>query len=34
MSFAAVNEKEAKNWKPRVVVLGKKNRVEAIKRGV
>ena len=34
MSFAAVNEKEAKNWKPRVVVLGKGNRVEIVKRGI
>ena len=34
MNFAAFSEKEARNWKPRVVVLGKKNRVEAVKRGV
>jgi aspartate 1-decarboxylase len=34
MSFAAVNEKEAKNWKPRIVVLGKGNRIEVVKRAV
>jgi len=34
MSFAGVNKKKAKGWKPRVVVLGKDNRVEAVKRGV
>jgi aspartate 1-decarboxylase len=34
MSFAAVSEKEARNWKPRVVVLGKNNRIETVKRGV
>ena len=34
MSFAAVGKKKAKSWKPRVVVLGKNNRVEAVKRGL
>ena len=34
MSYAAVSKKKAKGWKPRVVVLGKDNRVEAVKRGV
>ncbi len=34
MSFAAVGKKKAKGWKPRVVVLGKDNRVEAVKRGL
>jgi aspartate 1-decarboxylase len=34
MSFAAVSKKKAKGWKPRVVVLGKDNRVEVVKRGV
>ena len=34
MNFAVFSEKEARNWKPRVVVLGKKNRVETVKRGV
>ena len=34
MSFAGVNKKKAKGWKPRVVVLGKDNRVETVKRGV
>jgi aspartate 1-decarboxylase len=34
MNFAVFSKKEARNWKPLVVVLGKKNRVEAVKRGV
>ena len=34
MSFAAVSETEAKKWKPRIVVLGKGNRVETVKRSV
>jgi aspartate 1-decarboxylase len=34
MSFAAVSEKEARLWRPRVVVLGKGNRIETVKRGV
>lgn len=34
MSFAAVNKKKAKGWKPRVIVLGKNNRIETVKRGV
>src|ERR1017187_6432289 len=34
MSFSAVKEKEAKKWKPRIVVLGKDNRVEIVKRAV
>ena len=27
MNFAAVGEKEAKKWKPRVIVLGKNNKI-------
>jgi len=27
MSFAAVGKKKALNWKPRVIVLGKKNKI-------
>jgi len=34
MSFAGVNKKKAKGWKPRVVVLGRDNRIETVKRGV
>ncbi len=34
MSFAGASQKKAKDWKPRIVVLGKNNRVETIKRGV
>ena len=34
MSFAAVSKKKAKGWKPRIVVLGKGNRVEIVKRGI
>jgi aspartate 1-decarboxylase len=34
MSFAAFSESEAKKWKPRIVVLGKDNRVETVKRSV
>jgi aspartate 1-decarboxylase len=34
MSFAAVSQQKARNWKPRIVVLGKKNRVEIVKRAV
>ena len=34
MNFAGVSKKKAKNWKPRVIVLGRKNRVETVKRGV
>ena len=34
MSYAAVSKKKAKGWMPRIVVLGKDNRVEAVKRGV
>jgi aspartate 1-decarboxylase len=34
MSYAAASKTQAKGWKPRVVVLGKDNRVVAVKRGV
>jgi aspartate 1-decarboxylase len=34
MCFAAFSAREARNWNPRVVVLGKKNRVEIVKRGI
>jgi len=34
MSFAGVSKKKAKGWKPRIVVLGKMNRVEIVKRDV
>ena len=34
MSFASVGRKKAKDWKPRVVVLGKDNRIETVKLGV
>jgi aspartate 1-decarboxylase len=34
MSFAAVSKKKAKDWKPRVIVLGKDNRIVTVKRGV
>jgi aspartate 1-decarboxylase len=34
MSFAAVSKKKAKGWKPRIIVLGKGNRVEIVKRGI
>ncbi len=34
MSFAGVSRKKAKGWKPRVVVLGKNNRIVTVKRGV
>ena len=27
MNFAALNEKKAKKWKPRVIVLGKNNKI-------
>ena len=33
MSFAAVSKKKAKGWKPRIIVLGKNNRIVA-KRGM
>jgi aspartate 1-decarboxylase len=33
MSFTTVNKAKAKKWKPRVIVLGKKNRI-ANKRGI
>lgn len=33
MNFAAVNQKKAKKWKPRVIVLGKGNKV-ASTRGI
>jgi aspartate 1-decarboxylase len=33
MSFAAVSKKQAENWKPRVVVLGKDNKI-VVKRGI
>ncbi len=34
MNFAFFTKKEAKAWKPHVIVLGKKNRIEVIKRGI
>ena len=34
MNFAFFTQKEAKAWKPHVIVLGKKNRIEVIKRGI
>jgi aspartate 1-decarboxylase len=34
MSFAAVSKKKAKGWRPRIIVLGEKNRIVAAKRGV
>jgi aspartate 1-decarboxylase len=34
MSFAAVSKKKAETWKPRVIVLGKNNRIETVKRGI
>jgi aspartate 1-decarboxylase len=34
MSFASVSKTKAKGWKPRIVVLGRNNRVETVKRGV
>ena len=34
MSFASVAQKMAKKWRPSVVVLGKNNRIETVKRGV
>ena len=34
MNFAGVSKIMAKGWKPRVVVLGKDNRVVSVKRGV
>jgi aspartate 1-decarboxylase len=33
MSFTEVEEKAVKKWKPRVIVLGKKNKV-IVKRGI
>jgi aspartate 1-decarboxylase len=34
MSFASMSKKKAKGWKPRVIVLGRSNRSETVKRGV
>jgi aspartate 1-decarboxylase len=34
MNFAFFTQKEAEAWKPRVIVLGKNNRIEVIKRGI
>ena len=34
MNFACVSKKKAKGWKPRIVVLGKDNRIVAVKRSV
>ena len=34
MNFASVSKKKAKGWKPRIVVLGKDNRMVALKRSV
>ena len=34
MNFAAFDQAKAKKWKPRVVVLGKGNRIVTTKRGV
>ncbi len=33
MSFAAVSQKKAKKWKPRVIVLGQENKIKNI-RGI
>ena len=34
MNFASMSAPEAKQWKPRVIVLGKNNRIEIVKRGI
>ena len=34
MCFAGVSRKKAKDWKPRIIVLGKDNRIMTAKRGV
>jgi aspartate 1-decarboxylase len=34
MNFASVSKKKAKDWKPRIIVLGKGNRIETVKRAV
>ena len=34
MNFTCVSKKKAKGWKPRIVVLGKDNRIVAVKRSV
>jgi aspartate 1-decarboxylase len=34
MNFASFGAREARNWKPRIVVLGKDNHIMAVKRGL
>jgi aspartate 1-decarboxylase len=34
MNFGIFTKAKAKKWKPRVIVLGKNNRIEVVKRGI